>query len=83
MGMFEKYVARNFFFWMVRFLRTKYENVEIVFIAHHTEAHCDLFKNNVRFSNTRDIVESMAASAERIRSYESGSSKPIKNAYFQ
>lgn len=23
---------------MTRFLRTKYENVEIVFIAHHTEA---------------------------------------------
>ncbi|TCS83607.1 sporulation protein YhbH [Tepidibacillus fermentans] len=38
MGMFEKYVARTFFFWMVRFLRTKYEHVEIVFIAHHTEA---------------------------------------------
>ncbi|SFX57363.1 hypothetical protein SAMN04487866_11235 [Thermoactinomyces sp. DSM 45891] len=38
MGMFEKYVARSFFFWMVRFLRTKYEKVEIVFIAHHTEA---------------------------------------------
>jgi len=38
MGTFEKYVARTFFFWMVRFLRTKYEKVEIVFIAHHTEA---------------------------------------------
>lgn len=38
MGMFEKYVARTFFFWMVRFLRTKYEYVELVFIAHHTEA---------------------------------------------
>jgi len=38
MGMFEKYVARTFFFWMTRFLRTKYEHVEIVFIAHHTEA---------------------------------------------
>jgi uncharacterized sporulation protein YeaH/YhbH (DUF444 family) len=38
MGIFEKYVARSFFFWMVRFLRTKYENVEIIFIAHHTEA---------------------------------------------
>lgn len=38
MGMFEKYIARSFFFWMVRFLRTKYEKVEIVFIAHHTEA---------------------------------------------
>lgn len=38
MGNFEKYIARTFFFWMVRFLRTKYEKVEIVFIAHHTEA---------------------------------------------
>lgn len=38
MGLFEKYIARSFFFWMVRFLRTKYENVEITFIAHHTDA---------------------------------------------
>lgn len=38
MGNFEKYIARTFFFWMVRFLRTKYKNVQIVFIAHHTEA---------------------------------------------
>ncbi|HEX8221893.1 MAG TPA: sporulation protein YhbH [Chloroflexia bacterium] len=38
MGEFEKYVARSFYFWMVRFLRTKYENVRIVFISHHTEA---------------------------------------------
>ena len=38
MGSFEKYIARSFFFWMTRFLRKKYERVEIVFIAHHTEA---------------------------------------------
>jgi len=38
MGEFEKYIARSFYFWMVRFLRTKYNNVEIVFISHHTEA---------------------------------------------
>lgn len=38
MGPFEKYIARSFFFWMVRFLRTKYANVQIVFLAHHTEA---------------------------------------------
>jgi len=38
MGEFEKYIARSFYFWMVRFLRTRYHNVEIVFIAHHTEA---------------------------------------------
>jgi uncharacterized protein len=38
MGEFEKYIARSFYFWMVRFLRTKYNNVKIVFISHHTEA---------------------------------------------
>jgi sporulation protein YhbH len=38
MGEFKKYIARSFFFWMVRFLRTKYDNVKIVFISHHTEA---------------------------------------------
>lgn len=38
MGEFKKYIARSFYFWMVRFLRTKYDNVKIVFISHHTEA---------------------------------------------
>lgn len=38
MGNWEKYMARSFFFWMTRFLRTKYETVDIEFIAHHTEA---------------------------------------------
>ncbi|MBM7715138.1 sporulation protein YhbH [Siminovitchia sp. FSL H7-0308] len=38
MGIWEKYMARSFFFWMTRFLRTKYEKVSIEFIAHHTEA---------------------------------------------
>lgn len=38
MGAYERYIARTFFFWMVRFLRSKYKKVEIVFIAHHTQA---------------------------------------------
>lgn len=38
MGEFEKYIARSFFFWMLRFLRTKYDNVIIHFLAHSTEA---------------------------------------------
>jgi uncharacterized sporulation protein YeaH/YhbH (DUF444 family) len=38
MGTFAKYLARSFFFWMTKFLRSKYETVEIAFIAHHTEA---------------------------------------------
>jgi stage V sporulation protein R len=40
-------------------------------IVAHVLAHCDFFKNNVRFQNTkRDMVESMAATAERVRRYE-------------
>lgn len=38
MGEFKKYIARSLFFWMLRFLRTRYTDVEIAFIAHHTEA---------------------------------------------
>lgn len=38
MGSFEKYLARSFYFWMVRFLRTKYEQVQVCFLAHDTEA---------------------------------------------
>src|SRR5690625_7404424 len=29
MGTFEKYTARSFFFWMTRFLESKYETVEV------------------------------------------------------
>lgn len=40
-------------------------------IVAHVLAHCDFFKNNVRFQNTkRDMVESMAATADRISQYE-------------
>ncbi len=40
-------------------------------IVAHVLAHCDFFKNNVRFQNTKkDMVESMAATAERVAKYE-------------
>ncbi|WP_442854367.1 SpoVR family protein [Bacillus sp. G1(2015b)] len=40
-------------------------------IVAHVLAHCDFFKNNCRFQNTkRDMVESMSAAAERIKEYE-------------
>src|SRR5438874_1714977 len=38
MDTMKKYLARSFFFLLYRFLWTRYQNVEIVFIAHHTEA---------------------------------------------
>ncbi|GAB6988406.1 SpoVR family protein [Paenibacillus pini] len=40
-------------------------------IVAHVLAHCDFFKNNFRFSaSNRNMVESMSATAERVRSYE-------------
>ena len=38
MDTMKKYLARCFFFLLYQFIRSKYRNVEIVFIAHHTEA---------------------------------------------
>jgi sporulation protein YhbH len=34
----KKYIAKSFFFWMVRFLRLKYRQVETVFIVHDVDA---------------------------------------------
>jgi uncharacterized protein len=38
MDTMKKYLARSFFFLLYQFICTKYQNVEISFIAHHTEA---------------------------------------------
>jgi sporulation protein YhbH len=38
MDTMKRYLARSFFFLLYRFVCTKYQNVEIVFVAHHTEA---------------------------------------------
>lgn len=39
MGDFEKYITRAFCWWSVSFLRSKYPKVDIVFVAHDTEAY--------------------------------------------
>jgi len=38
MDTMKKYLARSFFFLLYQFISTKYQRVETVFIAHHTEA---------------------------------------------
>lgn len=38
MGDAKKFLARTFFYWMVRFLRTRYRQVEVVYVVHHTHA---------------------------------------------
>lgn len=39
MDTMKKYLARSFFFLLCQFVSTKYRNVEIVFVAHHTQAN--------------------------------------------
>lgn len=39
MDTMKRYLARSFFFLLYQFISTRYRNVEIVFIAHHTEAN--------------------------------------------
>jgi hypothetical protein len=38
MGLTKKYLARSFYFLLYQFVKARYQNVEIVFIAHHTQA---------------------------------------------
>ncbi len=38
MDSMKKYLARSFFFLLYQFVGTKYQNVELVFIGHHTQA---------------------------------------------
>jgi sporulation protein YhbH len=38
MDRIKKYLARSFFFLLYQFVATRYDNVQIVFIAHHTQA---------------------------------------------
>ncbi|MCL5044727.1 MAG: DUF444 family protein [Deltaproteobacteria bacterium] len=38
MDMMKRYLARSFFFLLYQFISVRYHNVELVFIAHHTEA---------------------------------------------
>jgi sporulation protein YhbH len=38
MDIMKKYLARSFFFLLYQFVRARYHNVEVVFIAHHTQA---------------------------------------------
>lgn len=48
----KKYIAKSFFFWMVRFLRLKYRRTEITFIAHDTEAAIVAEKGFFELSNS-------------------------------
>ncbi|MBI3329523.1 MAG: DUF444 family protein [Nitrospinae bacterium] len=59
----KKYIAKSFFFWLVRFLRLKYHTVDMVFIAHDTEAHIVPEKEFFTISNSGGT---MCSSAYRV-----------------
>jgi len=33
------YIAKSFYFWMVQFLKRRYKNISLIFIAHDSRAH--------------------------------------------
>ena len=35
----KRYIAKSFYFWMAQFLKRRYKNIKMYFIAHDTEAH--------------------------------------------
>ena len=59
----KKYIAKSFFFWLVRFLRLKYQTVDMVFIAHDTEAQVVPEQDFFTISNSGGT---MCSSAYRI-----------------
>jgi len=47
-----KYIAKSFFFWLAHFCRTKYGNVDLIFIAHDTTAKIVPEENFFEISNS-------------------------------
>lgn len=67
----KKYIAKSFFFWMVQFIKRKYKSVELVFIAHDTEAYIcnetDFF--NVAESGGTKCSSGFKTALEHIKHY--------------
>jgi len=56
----KKYIAKSFFFWLAHFCRTKYNNVELIFIAHDTRAQIVPEKDFFKISNSGGTMCSSA-----------------------
>lgn len=48
----KKYIAKSFFFWLAHFCKTKYNHVELIFIAHDTRAKIVPEENFFKISNS-------------------------------
>lgn len=56
----KKYIAKSFFFWLAHFCKTKYNHVELVFIAHDTRAAVVPEENFFKISNSGGTMCSSA-----------------------
>jgi sporulation protein YhbH len=56
----KKYIAKSFFFWLAHFCKTKYSNVELIFIAHDTTAKIVPEKDFFRITNSGGTMCSSA-----------------------
>lgn len=56
----KKYIAKSFFFWLVRFLKLKYQLVDLVFITHDIEARAVEEKDFFSISNSGGTMCSSA-----------------------
>jgi len=56
----KKYIAKSFFFWLAHFCKTKYSNVELIFIAHDTSAKIVPEKNFFSITNSGGTMCSSA-----------------------
>ena len=56
----KKYIAKSFFFWLAHFCKTKYSNVELIFIAHDTTAKIVPEENFFKITNSGGTMVSSA-----------------------
>lgn len=56
----KKYIAKSFFFWLAHFCKTKYGNVELIFIAHDTTAKIVPEDNFFKITNSGGTMCSSA-----------------------
>jgi sporulation protein YhbH len=54
------YIAKSFYFWMVQFLKRRYKNISLVFIAHDSKAHLVTEKQFFGVNNAGGTVCSSA-----------------------
>lgn len=56
----KKYIAKSFFFWLAHFCKTKYNQVELIFVAHDTTAKIVPEENFFKISNSGGTMCSSA-----------------------